>query len=123
MAFFLRHLPELVKQGKVYTVESPLYKVTNNRGIKYYWSDSEVRGKTGDIQHLKGLGELNPEELYTTTLCPENRKLLQLQPTDYDDIMKLYEILMGSSSDARKTFIMSHKISKYSQDVYEEGDA
>ena len=122
MAFFLRHMPELVKQGKVYTVESPLYKVTNNRGIKYYWSDAEVAGKSGEIRHLKGLGELEPQELYDTTLNPDNRKLLQLQPTDYDDIMVLYQILMGSSSDERKKFIFSHKISKYSQDTYVEGD-
>lgn len=115
-------MPELVKQGKVYTVESPLYKVTNNRGIKYYWSDAEVAGKSGEIRHLKGLGELEPQELYDTTLNPDNRKLLQLQPTDYDDIMVLYQILMGSSSDERKKFIFSHKISKYSQDTYVEGD-
>lgn len=122
MAFFLRHLPELVKEGKIYTVEAPLYKVVNNRGTKYYWSDTEVAGKSGDIYHLKGLGEMEPSELADTTLNPENRHLLQLQPEDYDDIMDLYEILMGKSSDARKKFILSHKISKYSQDSYIDDD-
>ena len=120
MCLFLKHLPELVKAGKIYAGISPLYKVVNNRGTKYYYSDAEVRGKSGEILHVKGLGELEPQELYETTLNPENRRLIQLQPEDFDDVMALYEVLMGSDSGARKQFILDHKISKYSGDSYVE---
>jgi DNA gyrase/topoisomerase IV subunit B len=120
MSLFLFHLPELVKQGKIYTTQAPLYKVTNNRGVKYYYSDAEVRGKVGDIVHLKGLGEMNPQELYDTTLNPENRKLIQLKPENIEELQALYTTLMGNSSAERQKFILSHKISKYSGDTFVE---
>lgn len=123
-ALFLKHLPELVKAGKVYRVVPPLYRVTNNRGIKYYYSEAEARNKSGDKVHYKGLGEMSARELYETCLNPETRHLIQLKPENYDEALKTFDVLMGNSPESRRNFISKHKISGEIGDVYEEeGDA
>jgi DNA gyrase subunit B len=123
MCLFLKHLPKLVEAGKIYSAVSPLYKVTNRQGTKFYYSDSEVRGKQGDITHFKGLGEMTPEELYESILNTETRRLALLKPEDIDSALEQYEVLMGKSSTARREFITSHNMSKLDvDDTYEEGD-
>jgi len=122
LALLLKHLPKLITAGKVYVVQSPLWKITNIRGTKYYYSNSEAKGKTGERIHFKGLGELNPQELYETTLNPENRRLLQLQADDLTDINNLFDILMGKSSESRKKFILSKGISNLEGENFDEDD-
>ena len=122
MTLFLRHLPELVKAGHIYIAVPPLYKVTNNRGVKYYYSNSEISRKQGEIQRYKGLGEMEPDELKNTVLNPEKRKLIQVKVEDYDDIMKLYDILMGKSSLSRRNFIIENKISDIDDEIYDDGE-
>ena len=122
MTLFLRHLPELVKAGHIYIAVPPLYKVTNNRGVKYYYSNSEISRKQGEIQRYKGLGEMEPDELKNTVLDPEKRKLIQVKVEDYDDIMKLYDILMGKSSLSRRNFIIENKISDIDDEIYDDGE-
>lgn len=122
LSLFLRHLPDLVTAGKIYIAVPPLYRVVNNRGTNYYYSDADVRGKMGEITRFKGLGEMTPQELYTTTLNPETRQLLQLVPEDLNDTLSLFEVLMGKSSLKRRDFILTHRISNIDGDVYEDTD-
>ena len=122
LSLFLRHLPDLVIQGQIYIAVPPLYRVVNNRGTNYYYSDADVRGKSGEITRFKGLGEMTPQELYETTLNPETRQLMQLIPENIDNTLNLFETLMGKSSLKRRDFILNHRISNIDGDVYETED-
>lgn len=121
-ALFLRHLPQLIAAGKVYRVIPPLYRITNQRGTNYYYSEKEARGKVGDRVHYKGLGEMSPQELYDTCLNPDNRHLLQLRPEDIDADIKAFDTLMGKSAEGRRNFILSHKIKGEIGDTYDEAE-
>lgn len=120
ISLFLRHLPQLLTAGKIYAAIPPLYRVKNMRGVNYYYSDAEVRGKSGEITRFKGLGEMTPQELYDTTLNSETRRLVQLLPDNLDDTMTLFETLMGKSSADRKEYILANKISHSEDDTYDD---
>lgn len=132
LTLFLHHLPELVRQGKIYTAVSPLYKTVTAKE-KRYWLPSELseykkyvrNHKNVEVVRLKGLGELNADELYSTTMDPEHRALIQLTTEDIEETLKLYDMLMGKSPSLRREFIMRNKLSKYSQtedDTFEDFD-
>lgn len=121
-ALFLKHLPQLLKAGKLYRVVPPLYKITNQRGTAYYFSEKEARNKAGTRIHYKGLGEQSPQELYETCLDPEKRHLICLQPEDIEADLNAFNVLMGKSAESRRTFILSHKIKSEIGDVYEEDE-
>ena len=121
-ALFLRHLPKLIEAGKVYRVIPPLYRITNQRGTHYYYSEKEARGKVGDRVHYKGLGEMSPQELYDTCLNPDNRQLLQLKPENIEADIRAFDVLMGKSAEGRRSFILSHKIKGEIGDTYDEGE-
>ena len=122
LTLFLHHLPELVRQGKVYTAVSPLYKTITAKE-KRYWLPSELseykkyvrNHKNVEVVRLKGLGELNADELYSTTMDPEHRSLIQLTTDNIEETLKLYDVLMGKQPSLRKDFIIRNKLSKYSQ--------
>lgn len=122
LTLFLHHLPELVRQGKVYTAVSPLYKTITTKE-KRYWLPSELseykkyvrNHKNVEVVRLKGLGELNADELYSTTMDPEHRSLIQLTTDNIEETLKLYDVLMGKQPSLRKDFIIRNKLSKYSQ--------
>ena len=122
LTLFLHHLPELVCQGKVYTAVSPLYKTITAKE-KRYWLPSELseykkyvrNHKNVEVVRLKGLGELNADELYSTTMDPEHRSLIQLTTDNIEETLKLYDVLMGKQPSLRKDFIIRNKLSKYSQ--------
>lgn len=115
---FLYHLPQLIEQGKVYTVASPIYKVKDSRGnILYFYTEKEAqkwfRTHSGfKALHIKGLGEMNPEELYDTTLNPTHRHLIRLTTESLTKTLQLYNVLMGSSPLSRRQFILDNKPSK-----------
>ena len=132
LTLFLHHLPELVRQGKIYTAVSPLYKTITAKE-KRYWLPSELseykkyvrNHKNVEVVRLKGLGELNADELYSTTMDPEHRALIQLTTENIEETLKLYDMLMGKSPSLRREFIMRNKLSKYSQtedDTFEDFD-
>ena len=122
LTLFLHHLPELVRQGKVYTAVSPLYKTITAKE-KRYWLPNELteykkyvrNHKNVEVVRLKGLGELNADELYSTTMDPEHRSLIQLTTDNIEETLKLYDVLMGKQPSLRKDFIIRNKLSKYSQ--------
>ncbi len=125
---FLHHLPELITSGKVYAAVPPLYRTVNGKEVKY-WTPAQLSDykkymrnhKNAESTRLKGLGEMNGEELYSTTMDPANRTLIQLTPENIEKTMALYDILMGKSPSARKDYIIKNKLSKFdTEDTYDD---
>lgn len=119
---FLHHLPEIIKQGKLYAATPPLYKTTTAREVKYWYEeDKEFKKyirthKNVDIQRFKGLGEMSADELYNTTMNPENRRLVQLTTEDLEQTLELYNQLMGKQPSLRRDFIIKNKLKSIEND-------
>ena len=102
----------IIEQGHVYCAQPPLYKVEKNKKIAYLYSDEELAlyleeiGKKGaEVQRYKGLGEMNKEQLWETTMNPEKRTLVKIKMEDALLADELFTILMGENADLRKQFI------------------
>lgn len=127
---FLHHLPELLKAGKVYAAVPPLFRTINGKEIKY-WTPAQMseykkyvrNHRSCEVQRIKGLGEMNAEELYKTTMDPTNRTLIPLTLEDAEKTLSLYDTLMGKSPAARKEYIIKNKLSKFdTEDTYDDYD-
>lgn len=113
--FFLQEMPELVKNGHLYLAMPPLY-VVKKKSENIYYSDKEAldndypNGAPNSIQRFKGLGEMNPDQLWETTMNPKTRKYMQIRfdETRSEVIYKVFEDLMGSEVENRKQFIMAN---------------
>ncbi len=115
LTFFYRHMPELITQGHVYVAVPPLYKATWGKEKKYLFTDRDreeflktVEGKKAIVQRFKGLGEMNAEELWETTMNPETRRLKQITAEDAEAADEIFEMLMGEEVAPRKRFITTH---------------
>lgn len=108
---FLYHLPELIQAGKVYCAVPPLYRLTKGND-RVFTSDvglmQTYSNKKYEVQRIKGLGEMSSEELWDSTMNPKTRTLVQLTTDNIEEIIALYNTLMGSSSINRKNFIVEH---------------
>ena len=112
LTFFFRFMRPLIEHGHVYAAKPPLYKVTKNKEIFYFYSDEELEewysknGRKGCAQQrYKGLGEMDADQLWETTMNPENRILIQLTMEDAIEAEKAFNDLMGEDPDLRRKFI------------------
>ncbi|MBD2846953.1 DNA topoisomerase IV subunit B [Paenibacillus sp. IB182496] len=118
LTFFYRYMKPLIDAGKVYIAQPPLYKITSKSGKhkteRYAWTDEQLAnylkefGKGYELQRYKGLGEMNPDQLWETTMDPQTRTLLQVQIEDAAKAERRVSTLMGDKVDPRKRWIIDN---------------
>lgn len=115
LTMFYRLLPTLIKMGRVYIAESPLYEITSKSGIRFAYNESEktailkeIGGEKHTIKRSKGLGENDPDMMNFTTMNPKSRRLIRINPEDEQATYIMFNTLLGDDLNARKEYIAKH---------------
>ncbi|RME78624.1 DNA topoisomerase (ATP-hydrolyzing) subunit B [Candidatus Woesearchaeota archaeon] len=123
LTFFFRYAKELIEKGYVYIAMPPLYKVSKGKQFEYCYTEEEKEkllerfGEGANVQRYKGLGEMNPEQLWETTMNPQTRTLKQIKIEDAVEADKTFTILMGDDVEPRKEFIFENAYKVENLDV------